>query len=50
MIQLKWERRIFETYFEAFDELCPLNVAILVDIEVIEDDTELLAGQEDAKF
>ena len=50
MIQLKWEGRIFETYFEAFDELCPLNVAILVDIEVIEDDTELLAGQEDAKF
>ena len=50
MIQEKWERRIFETYFEAFNELCPLNASVLVDIEIIEYDAELLAGQEDAKF
>ena len=50
MIQVKWEWRGYETYFEAFNELCPLNIAVLVDIEGIEDDTELLSGKEDAKF
>ena len=50
LIQVKWERRGYETYFEAFNELRPLNISILVDIEGIEDDTELLSGEEDAKF
>ena len=50
LIQVKWEWRGYETYFEAFNELCPLNIAVLVDIEGIEDDTELLSGEEDAKF
>ena len=50
MIHIKWERRIFETYFEAIDELCPANVAVLVEIEGVEDDSEFLSGKEDAKF
>ena len=38
------------TYLENIDEFCVCDVAILVLVEVIEDDTELLSGEENAKL
>lgn len=37
-------------YLEAFNELSPLDVAIFVCIEAIEDDSELLSAQEHSKL
>ena len=42
--------RVSETYLEAFDEFCPLNIAVFVDIESVEDDAQLLPREEDAKL
>ena len=50
LIQLKWEQTRFVTYLEALHELTPLDVAVLVGVEGIEDDAKLLSCEEDAKF
>ena len=44
------EQRRFLTYLEALYELTPLDVAVLVGVEGIEDDAKLLSCEEDAKF
>ena len=34
------------SYLEAFDELSPLDVAVLVGVKAVEDNSELLSAEE----
>jgi len=38
------------TYLESFDELGPIDVAILVGVEGVKDNAKLLSREENAKF